>query len=106
MTDHPRFKSIRSAPDRAHDSYHGGRLVSSVLRLVDWWRATRESKRAVCAAPSILSTRGCEDTAGHICRCTFATTCSRMRTDCFCAQDTPPSEDSGYQLSGSFARTV
>jgi hypothetical protein len=61
MTDHPRFEPIRSAPDRAHDSYHGGRLVSSVLRLVDWWRATRKSKRAVSAAPSILSTRGCEE---------------------------------------------
>jgi hypothetical protein len=44
MTDHPRFEPIRSTPDQAHLSYHGGRLVSSVMRLVDWWRARCDSR--------------------------------------------------------------
>jgi hypothetical protein len=35
MTDHPRFEPVRNAPDEAHLDYNGGRLVHSVLRLVD-----------------------------------------------------------------------
>ncbi len=46
MTDHPRFEPIRSVPDLAHLDYNGGRLVDSVLRLADWWRAMRRPPRA------------------------------------------------------------
>jgi hypothetical protein len=46
MTDHPRFEPVRSVPDQAHLGYHGGRLVGSVLRLADWWRAMRAARRA------------------------------------------------------------
>jgi hypothetical protein len=46
MTDHPRFEPIRNTPDQAHLSYNGGRLVNSVLNLVDWWRAMHRSPRA------------------------------------------------------------
>lgn len=43
MTDHPRFEPIRGAPDEAHVKYNGGRLVGTVLRLIDWWLTARES---------------------------------------------------------------
>jgi hypothetical protein len=43
MTDHPRFEPIRGTPHDAHRNYNGGRLVVSVLWLVDWWLAARDS---------------------------------------------------------------
>jgi hypothetical protein len=42
MTDYPRFEPVRSNPDRAHLSYHGGRLVEVVLRFVDRWQSRRK----------------------------------------------------------------
>src|SRR4029077_7347981 len=39
------FERLRSAPDRAHLGYHGGRLVNSVLRLIDWCRAMRSARQ-------------------------------------------------------------
>jgi hypothetical protein len=44
MTDHPRFEPVSQVPDQAHLGYHGGRLVNSVLRLVDAVRALRGSR--------------------------------------------------------------
>jgi hypothetical protein len=44
MTDHPRFEPIRRAPDQAYLGYHGGRLVNSVLRLVDAAQAMLRSR--------------------------------------------------------------
>lgn len=43
MTDHPRFEPIRGAQGEAHLKYNGGRLVDSVLSLIDWWLAARKS---------------------------------------------------------------
>ena len=43
MTDHPRFEPVSRVPDQAHLGYHGGRLVNSVLRLVDAVQAMRRS---------------------------------------------------------------
>jgi len=45
MTDHPRFERLRSAPVQGHLGYHRARLVNSVLRLIDWWRAMRGARR-------------------------------------------------------------
>ena len=44
MTDHPRFEPVSRVPDQAHLGYHGGRLVNSVLRLVDAVQAMRGSR--------------------------------------------------------------
>jgi hypothetical protein len=46
MTDHPRFEPVSRAPDQAHLGYHGGRLVNSVLRLVDAAQAMRGSRKS------------------------------------------------------------
>jgi hypothetical protein len=53
MTDHPRFEPVGRAPDEAHLNYNGGGLVDWVLRLVDWWRATRKVR-----SPGVLVMRG------------------------------------------------
>lgn len=42
MTDHPRFDPAKPSPDTAHRAYHGGRLVETVLRTVDWWIGARD----------------------------------------------------------------
>jgi hypothetical protein len=44
MTDHPRFEPVSRVPEQAHLGYHGGRLVNSVLRLVDAAQAMRGSR--------------------------------------------------------------
>ena len=46
MTDHPRFEPVSGAPEQAHLGYHGGRLVNSVLRLVDAALAMRGSRKS------------------------------------------------------------
>ena len=55
MTDHPRFQSLRSHPDREHRRHHGAAQVDLVFMLADWWcnRTQRAALRETKSLPAI-----------------------------------------------------
>jgi hypothetical protein len=80
MTDHPRFELVRSSPDQAHLSYHGGRLVDSLLRLVDQWRTRRKLRpTGECHENQMLTVSSS--------RCSLGAACGTWSSGPGCSQD-------------------
>jgi hypothetical protein len=49
MTHHPRYEPVKGSPDSAYRGYHGARLVSLVLGIVDRWRGKSAVKQSTSA---------------------------------------------------------
>jgi hypothetical protein len=52
MTDWPRFEPVKGPADTAYRQYNGGRQVTMVFRLIDWWRSGAGAA-PVRAAPAL-----------------------------------------------------